>query len=221
MAELQVKDREILGKKVKSLRAKDLVPAELFGHNVKNKHLSVLLKDFTKVYKEAGEHTVLTLITEKGEKLRVIISEVAKHPITQKFLSIDFRQVRKDEKIHAKVPIEFTSAAPAIKRGVILVKVLNEIEIEALPDKIPHSFEVNLSKLDDLGQSISIYDLKISSDIKVLIPPETIAVTVSEQTKEEVAPPPPPPTTPETAETAKTETEGTNKPEETQKPLRP
>ncbi|MDI6821036.1 MAG: 50S ribosomal protein L25 [Patescibacteria group bacterium] len=213
--ELQVKDREILGKKVKSLRARGLIPAELFGHKIKNKHLTISEKDFTKVYKEAGEHTVLTLITEKDEKLRAIISDVTHHPLTGNFLSIDFRQVRKDEKIHAKIPIEFTGVAPAVKKGFILIKVLDEIEIEALPDKIPRCFKVELSKLDDLGQSISIHDLKIASDIKVLIPPETIIATVSEQTKEEIAPPPPTTTVEETTET---KTKETSEQEETQKP---
>jgi len=217
--ELQVKNREILGKKVKNLRAQGIIPAELFGHGVQNKHLSVLLKDFTKVYKEAGENTILTLVTENGEKIRAIISEVNRHPLTGNFLSIDFRQIHKDEKIHAKVPIEFTGTAPAIKKGFILVKVLNEIEIEALPDKIPHCFKVDLSKLDDLGQSINIHDLKLTSDIKVLIPPETIIATVSEQIKEEVAPPPS-----ETAATpekpTETKTKEVNGQEEFQKPTK-
>ncbi|KKS43573.1 MAG: hypothetical protein UV07_C0032G0007, partial [Candidatus Azambacteria bacterium GW2011_GWB1_42_17] len=38
--ELNAKNRNVLGKKVKRLRKEGLVPAEIFGHGVENKHVS-------------------------------------------------------------------------------------------------------------------------------------------------------------------------------------
>lgn len=200
--ELRVQERTIFGKKTKQLRNADLVPAELFGHGIKNKHLSVSLKEFMKTYKEAGENTVVTLIDDRGEQFPVLISDVAIDHLSEKVIAVDFHHIRKGEKIQAKVPIEFIGEAPAIKKGLMLVKVLDEVEVEALPERMPHRFGIDLSELKEAGQGIAIHDLKIEKDVKVLTPPDTIIATVTEPAKEEEAPPAPAPGTESTQETA-------------------
>ncbi len=182
--ELTVKERMILGKKTKHLRAEGLIPAELFGHGIENKHLTVTSKDFLKVFKEAGENTVITLINEKGEKFQALIADVMRDHLSGSICTIDFHSVKKGEKIRAKVPIEFVGEAPAVKHGLLLVKVTDEIEIEALPEHIPHRFEVDLSNLSDASQSIALRDLTISEQVKAITPLESIIVTVTEPAKE-------------------------------------
>jgi len=209
MAELKTQNRIVLGKKVKQLRASGLIPGEIFGHGFKNEHVSVLVKDFEKTYKEAGENTVITLISDSGEKTPVLISRVERDLIKNIILSIDFYHVRKDEKIKTKVPVEYTGEDVATKAGNLLVKMLDEIEIEALPDKIPHSFIVDISTLTTPGESISIEDLKVGKDVKILTNKETIIATVTEKTKKEISP------TPETIpeETPKVKESGEDKKE--------
>ncbi|MEK9194576.1 MAG: 50S ribosomal protein L25 [Patescibacteria group bacterium] len=200
--DLFVRTRNILGKKTKSLRNEGLIPAELFGRGLKNRHLSVGTKEFKKIYEKAGEHTLVSVVTEEGEKLPVLITEVTREPISEQLLSIDLHQVRMDEKIQAKVPIEFSGIAPAIKNGFVVVNVLNEIEIEALPNHIPQKFEVDLSILESPGQGIYVKDLKKIKEVKLLVPEEAVIVTVTEKKAEEVIAPPV-----ATEETAATTTE--------------
>lgn len=202
--ELRVKNRTTVGKKVKHLRKEGLVPAEIFGHGVENKHISILEREFKDIYKKAGGHTIVQLLTEEGEKIPALVSEVQLHPLTRKPLSVLLQQVKLDEAIETKVPIEFRGLAPAEKYGFVVVKVLSEIEVKALPDKIPHSFEVDLSNLNEEGESIHISKLNVPEDVKVLLPKDTVIVTVSEREKEEVAPPPAPEVVAPAAETKET-----------------
>ena len=204
--ELETKNRNILGKKVEILRKDGFVPAELYGHGTQNRHLSVPKKEFSKIYKAAGEHTVINLVTEEKEKIPVFISDVQYDNLTNELLAIDFHQIKMDEKIQIKIPIEFMNEAPAIKSGFILVKVLNEVEIEALPDKIPHNFQIDLSILENVGQSIRISDLKIPADVKILNSPDSVIITVSEQAKEEIKTTPTPTAETESAPEKTTET---------------
>ncbi len=185
LKEIKVFKREILGKKVKKLRKKGFIPGEVYGHNVENLHVSVPYKDFTKLYKEIGESTIINLVMEDNQKIPVIITEVQKNPLTNEILSVDFKQVKREEVIKVKVPLEFVGEAPATKKGYILVKNLKEIEVEALPYEIPSKIEVDLSKLENLKQSIHIKDLKIPKTIKILTDPETIVATVTESEIEE------------------------------------
>jgi len=183
--EIKVKQRTILGKKVKNLRRQGFIPAELFGHGIKNEHLTVPAKEFLKIYKEAGETSMIELIKENGEKVPVFIANIQRHPISGEFLTVDFHQVKKGEKIKTKIPIEFIGESPAVKTGGILVKALNELEIEALPQNIPHKFEINLEILENIHQNIRVKDLKTPPGVKIITDPETTIVTVTESRKTE------------------------------------
>ncbi len=188
--ELKTQNRTVFGKKVRQLRNDGLIPAEVFGRGIKNEHVSISAKEFSKIFKEAGENTVINLIDEKGGKTPVIVSDVASDQMKGIILSVDFHHIRMDEKIQAKVPVEFVGEAPAVKKGLVLIKVVKEIEVEALPDKIPHRFEVNISELSESGQDILVKDLKFSPDVKILTHGDATIITVAETAKEvEVAAP--------------------------------
>src|SRR3989344_4402675 len=183
--ELSVQKRSILGRGVKSLRKQGLVPAELYGKGVANLHLAVPSKEFKKVFKEAGENTLVNLLVEK-EKHPVLINDVSFDYLSGDVESVDFYQVRMDEKLKVGVPVEFLGIAPAIKeKNGVLVKSLQEIEVEVLPADIPHEFKVNLSKLADIGQSVYVKDLDIPERVKVLVAPETVVATVIAKVTEE------------------------------------
>lgn len=183
--ELHATTRTILGKKVGHLRSEGLIPAEIFGHGFENKHISVPAKEFAKTYKTAGENTIITLNIDSKEKIPALITHAAIHHLSGEYLSIDFYHIRKDEKIKTNVPITYTGADAAIKGGFLLIKVLNHIEIEALPDQIPHTFEVDISSLSHPGQNIEVKDIITVGGVKILTPRETVIATVTEKTKEE------------------------------------
>ncbi len=189
--ELKVSTRTIFGKKTKSLREAGQLPAEIYGNGVPNQHFCVSEKDFNKLYKTAGSHTVVNVLTDDGKKVPVIISEVQRDALSGKVLNIDLHQIRMDEKIQTKVPIEFTGTPLAEKAGLLVVKVMDEIEIESLPGKIPASFVIDIEKMEKIGDSIHISDVMVSEGVKVLLPEDSVIVTVTERAKEEVVTPSP------------------------------
>ena len=194
MTDIQVQKREILGKKVKALRSEGLIPAELYGRDLKNIHLEVLEKDFAKVYREAGESSVIKLkisagggSEKEGKDINVMIHDISKNPLTDEFLHVDFYQVKMDEKITASIPVKFIGEAQAVKeKNGVLVKAIQEIEIEALPGDLPQHIDVDISVLIDIGSSIYVKDINIGKNAKILVDPENVVATVTEQAKEEV-----------------------------------
>ena len=189
--ELTVQTRKILGKKVKALREQGLIPAELYGHGLENFHLTVPKKEFSKLFKEAGESTIIKLKVEseklKGEKeFNVLVHDIDKNVLTDEINHIDFYAIKKDEKIKVRAPLRFIGESMAVKeKGAILIKSVHELEIEALPEDLLHHIEVDISKLIDLNTSILIKDLEISPKVKISADPETVIASVIEQ-KEEV-----------------------------------
>ncbi len=187
--ELIVKKREIFGRGVKNLRKQGLIPAEFYGHGVKNISFSVPTKEFSKVFKEVGESTVLKLVFD-DQKINVLIHDIDTNPLTDEVSHIDFYGIKMDEKIKIKVPILFIGEAPAVKEfGGVVIKAIHEIEVEALPADLPHHIEANLSALSVIGSSIFVKDFNINKAVKILIDSETVVATIIEQAKEEIIAP--------------------------------
>lgn len=187
--DLQVQKREKFGKALKAPRKEGLIPAEVYGHGFKNEHLAVKAKEFNKVFGEAGESTIVNL-KHGSEAWPVLIYEVTKDYLTGEVAHVDFYRVTMTEKIKAHVPLEFIGESPAIKEKLgILNKAMSEVEVEALPANLPHNIPVDISSLVDLSSNIYAKDLKVSKEVKLLVDPETVVISVVPmQKEEEVAP---------------------------------
>lgn len=173
--------RKVLGRKVKNLRKDGIIPAHVFGHNIKTVHIQVDEKGFAKIWSEAGETSVIDL-TVDGTKHPVLIRGVQSHPVTAKILHIDFYQVSLKEKVKVAVPLEIVGGAAAVEKKLgVLLTPLSEIEIEALPQNLPEKIEVDISKLENVGDAIHVKDLKIDREkIDVLQDPELIVANIGE-----------------------------------------
>ena len=152
MLTLSAQKRGTLGKQVKHLRKEGLIPAELFGPKTENKHLAIPAKEFHKVFKEAGHNTVVELKIEgQKESTPIFIQEVQTHPLSGEPLHINCYHVHKDIRTHASVPLVFTGTAPAEKKECIVVQVTDKLEVEALPQDIPHEIKVDIGALKEEG----------------------------------------------------------------------
>lgn len=186
--ELIVQKREILGKNLSALRKQGLIPAEFYSHGTENLHLSVPVKEFNKIFKEAGESTIIKL--EIGDKkINALIHDVQKDALTDNVLHIDFYGVRMDEKIRVNIPVIFAGESQAVKEGGVLIKAIHELEVEALPANLPHRAEIDLAKLANIGDSIFVKDINFGKEVKILVDLETVIATIVEpKVEEEVAP---------------------------------
>ena len=164
----------------KILRKKGLIPAELYGHKIENEHIAVEKRAFEKVFNEAGTNTIIYLLEDgvsknSDTKKAVIIYNVVRHRTKGEIINIDFYVVNMNETITTKVPFEFINESRVVKeQGAIFNKSMLEIEVEALPNNLPHLLEVDLSLLDELDKSIYVRDLKIPNGVKVLVDEETV-----------------------------------------------
>ena len=155
------------------------IPGVLYGHGMDPITVEVIAKDFDRVYRETGMTSLVTLSVKEGKDHPVIIREIQQHPIKGHVVHADFYQVRMDEEITANVPLTFEGIAPAVKDlGGVLVRSMDEIEIEALPQDLPHDIVVDISSLDTFDKVIRIEDLKLPEGVKPLQEPEEVVALV-------------------------------------------
>jgi len=194
MLTLSAKIREITGKKVKKLREKDILPAVLYGPDVKNLSLEINRKDFDKVFNEVGESSLVMIEVEGNPKkeYQVLIHDIQRESVTAKPLHVDFYSPPTKEEIIVKVPITLEGEAPAIKElSGTLVKDIHEIEIKGLIQDLPKEIKVDISNLKTFEDHILIKDLILPQGVKTLKNPEEIVVLVTppEKVEEELAKP--------------------------------
>jgi len=187
MFEIQTENRNIFGKKLEPFRKKGKLPAVLYGPKEKARPIFISLKDFKKIWDEAGESTVIQLNLGDTKK-EELIQDVAMDPVKGEPVHVDFYAVLMDKPIKASISLVFEGISPAVKNlGGILIKVMHELEVEALPKNLPHELSVDISALASFENKISAKDIILSKGVKLISnPEETIALI--EAPREEEAP---------------------------------
>lgn len=157
-----------------------MVPAVYYGKKEKSTPIAVDKIAFKKVWKEAGESSVITLKTNQGN-IDSLLYEVQVDAVTGEPIHADFYTVDKDTVIHADIPLEYVGVSPAVKDlGGNLVKVLHEIEVKSLPKDLPHSVTIDISTLTEIGSHITVADLKLGAGVAATLKPTEVIALIEE-----------------------------------------
>jgi len=171
--ELKAASREVLGKKVRALRRVGIIPVHLFGQDVEPTPLQCDASDLKHVISKAGKTHLVDLKVDKEKKVtKVVAREIQRDPIKGSLLHVDFYQVRMTDNIKVDVPVVLTGEAPALKvKGNMLMRELDKITIECLPDDIPDHIEVDMSILEEAHQAILVGDLEAPKGVTIITDP--------------------------------------------------
>jgi len=115
-------------------------------------------------------HASILDMTLEGKLQPVLLRDVQMHPFRQLVLHVDFQRVDKNRKIHMKVPLHFINAeiCPGVKTGGGVVNhVMNELDIQCLPDDLPEFIVVNLEHLD-LNRSMRLNEVPLPAGVEVI-----------------------------------------------------
>lgn len=156
-----------------------LIPAVLYGPGIENVSIEIDRKVIEKMYKEVGE-TLIDLDVE-GKTYNVLVHETQVDPITLELIHVDFYQPNLEEETEADVHLEIVGLSPAVKLGGTMISNMREVTVKALPRNLPNKIEVDVSGLKEMGDYITIKDLKVGEGIKVIFDdPEEIVIQILE-----------------------------------------
>jgi len=190
MITLKAEARDI-ATKLDGLRKAGRIPAVFYGKKEPSTPISISTVDFLKVWKQAGESSVVVLDTPEGEK-ESLIHDIDFDPVKDTPRHVDFYVFEKGHKVEVEVPLEFEGVAPAIKDlGGSLVRVVHAVRVEAMPKDLPHDIKVEITSLVDFSSQILAKDIIMPSGVTLLEKPEEVIALVSaprEEKEEEAAP---------------------------------
>lgn len=173
--------------KAKVLRRENLIPAEFYGKGVENMSLQMDYQTFRKLYRQAGDNTVIEL-TIDGEKApkKVLVHHVSFNPVTDAIEHVEFINVNMNVEVTAHVHINLEGQAPAVKElAGVLNQSLDAIEIKCLPGDLIHEVTLNIEPLVDFHTVLHVSDIELPKNIALVTDPAITVVAVSAPREEE------------------------------------
>ncbi|MBU6231711.1 50S ribosomal protein L25 [Patescibacteria group bacterium] len=185
MLSLTVEKRDAKAKP-EAVRKTGKIPAVFYGPKEASKSVVISAPEFKKVWKQAGESSVI-ILKDGSDEHEALIHEVDVHPLSGEPRHADFYVIEKGKKVTVAVPLEFIGVSPAVKdKGAILVKVRRDIEVEAAPRDLPHDIKIDISTLADFKDAIAAKDLVLPPGVSLKINPEEVLASVAEPKEEPV-----------------------------------
>lgn len=177
---LEAEARVITGKKVSQLRNQGLVPVTLYGAKIAPISLQIPYRNLERTLLKAGGTNLIDLKVN-GNVHSVLAREVQRDVLKGTILHADFFAVDAASKIRYAIPVHLIGESFAItsKKGILLTGT-NTVTVETLPSHLLQSIEVDITPLREVGDTITVGDLKFDSDVTVLDDPEEMIVRISQ-----------------------------------------
>ncbi len=177
--------RAVTGKHVAILRREGKLPGVLYGHNINSVPITMDLKEASMILGKLSGSSIVTIDLD-GQEHAALVREKQRDYIRSLLIHVDFQAVSLTEKLRTDVGIELIGLSPAVKDfNAMIVSGIEAVEVECLPQDLPEKFEVDISILKEIGDSIYLRDIPVPQNVEFLTDPNEL-IAVAQFIKEEV-----------------------------------
>lgn len=160
--------RSVKGEKV---RVEGKLPAVVYGAGTEAQSLSLSPSDFLKLYKKAGDSSLIDLLLDGKDSGKVLVQDVQFDAVSDQIIHVDFRRIDMSKEMTAPVTLRFTGEAPIVKSsGGTLVTTVSTVTVKCLPKDLVSQIEVDLSGLVSYDVTIKVKDIKVPTGITITNP---------------------------------------------------
>jgi large subunit ribosomal protein L25 len=158
-------------RETRRLRRSGQVPGVLYGGDAEP--LAFAVNARTLRHALAAKGAVLELTVDGGAGTPAVLKDAQRHPVRGDLMHVDLLRVDLNVAIQATVTVELVGEeqAPGIVEGGILEHVTRELTIEALPNDIPETIQVDVSKMEMNG-TLQLSEVDAPEGITLLDDPD-------------------------------------------------
>ena len=150
------------------------IPAVLYGHGEKPKHIALPALEFAAALRRGGMNQLFQIEVSDGTRSLAITKAVQRDPIRDTIDHVDLLIVRRGEKVTVEIPVELVGEAA--KDGLVVHEV-DTIQVEASATDVPQSVQVSIDGLT-VGSQITAADVTLPKGVSLITDPETVVVTI-------------------------------------------
>ncbi len=161
--------REILGKKVSTLRRQGILPAVVHGHGKGSQPIQLDAREFDELMRTTTRNSLVDLKIGSHRAMPVLLQGIHEHPVRRYPMHVDFFVVKMSEELTVDVPIDFVGESVAAdKLGGTLLHLREHVSVRALPGELPHAIELDISALDSFDAMLHVSDLTVPAGVTIL-----------------------------------------------------
>jgi large subunit ribosomal protein L25 len=181
--DLHAQERTGTGKgAARAARRAFMVPGIVFGGDVDPLPIQIPYNVLIKKLKDGRfKSTLFNLKVDGHEDVRVICRDVQRDIVQDLPTHLDLLRLRRTTKINLFIPVEFIGEeeCPALRKGGVLTVVRNEVELVVTAGDIPEKLVVDLSGIEDIGETITISSIDLPSGSKPTIDRDFVIANIS------------------------------------------
>lgn len=151
------------------------VPAVLYGHGEKPKHIALPAREFAAAIRHGGANQLFAIEISDGTQVLALPKAIQRDPIKDTFEHVDLLLVRRGEKVTVDVPVQLVGEAAA---GTLVVHESDTLSVTAEATRVPEHFEVSIEGLE-VGSQVTAGDVKLPRGIELVTDPATIVAVIS------------------------------------------
>jgi large subunit ribosomal protein L25 len=150
------------------------IPAVLYGHGEKPKHVALPAREFAAALRHGGINQLFQVEVTDGTRSLALPKAVQRDPIRDTIDHVDLLIVRRGEMVTVEVPVVLTGEAA---RDGLLVNELNTLQVSADATRLPDNVEVSVTGLA-VGSHVSAGDVRLPEGVELLTDPDAAVVTI-------------------------------------------
>lgn len=165
--QLSLNKREIIGKKLRNLRAEGMIPSVVYGGEMPVMTVSSY-NETDKVLREVGYHSPVELSIE-GDTQLAIVKKVDTDPVSRRIMNIEFQAISADQAVETTTPIKVLNydQSEANRKHFVLQQVLEEVDIKARPSDLPEEITVDGKTLATTEDKLTLADLQMPANVEL------------------------------------------------------
>lgn len=174
---LKLKLRDLRGKKANQIIEDGGVLGNVYGKGAESQAVQGDYRTVLKAVEAAGSQPI-ELEIEGGKDELALVKKVERSTIGNNIHHVEFQIIHRGEKVATNIPLRPTGEAPAERAGNVVVTLLDNLDIEAIPSKIPEAIEYSIDELTEEGDSVSVSDLKVPEGVELKTEDDQMIVKV-------------------------------------------
>ncbi|MET3683761.1 large subunit ribosomal protein L25 [Alkalibacillus flavidus] len=169
----------------KQIRAAGRVPAIVYGKGKDPITVSVDSMDLLKKVRDEGRNAVFSLEIEGGKSLNAMLYDYQTDVVKNDLTHVDFYLVDMSTEVDVEVSVNIEGESKGEKEGGVLQQTMHMLNVRATPRNIPEDITIDSNELD-IGDSVTVSDLKSGKNFEILDDEDTTIVTILPPQQEDV-----------------------------------
>ena len=156
-------------------RRAGLVPAVLYGHGEKPKHIALPAREFAAAIRHGGANQLFTIEISDGTQALALPKAIQRDPVKDTFEHVDLILVRRGEKITVEIRVTLVGE-PA--RDTLITHEHDTLSVSADATKLPDHLEASIEGLTP-GSRVTAGDVTLPAGVTLVADPELVVAMIN------------------------------------------